>query len=175
MKDKTDILTGKGNHGNLGCYISRISYYPLLYNEPLYCYLMTKDYFKTLNLLPTEYKKSTAIWNMKRVPNDMKDSEYPIIPNENRIFIYDGYTGIMNYLNQMFKKLIENDFKENPINSIILGSTKTLSEIEVELDMAIQLKDKDMIYKRYEEYLSKGGLKELDFFKEDYGTVCTQI
>lgn len=174
LKFQTDIISGKGNSGNLECYMSRIYYYPLLYKEPLYCYLMSNEYFQTLDFLPEEYKYTAALWNMKRVPMFYNQKEeYPRIKEHERPFIYDDYYDLKEYMKRMFNKLIDNNFKKNPINFVILGSEKSLKETNDNVYHALNINKNHhnknthlLVEKTFEEYISKGGKKDLKYFED---------
>lgn len=99
-------------------YIQRIYFYPMYYMEPLYCYLMSDNYFSKLDLLDEKYENLAAIWNMKRVPNDWKDEEYQRIPKGEQIFDSSWYN---EYLEIKFKELVNCNLSDIGINYIVLG------------------------------------------------------
>lgn len=118
LKKRAPLFSGFAK-GNLGDYIDRLYYYSIYYSEPLHCYLMKKtDYYK-LHLLPEQYENCPCIWNMARVPDDVKDTpKYPKIPREQRRF-GNSYENTHKYLHKKFEELINCNL-DNGISHIIL-------------------------------------------------------
>lgn len=178
---KSKDLKKIGNYvkPTLNNYMSRIFYYPIYYKEPLYCYLITNREFYKLNFFSEEKKHISAIWNMKRVPMfDNQKEEYPRIKENEKPFVYDDYYDLKEYMKRMFNKLIDNNFKENPINFVVLGSEKSLKETSDNVYNSLNVNKNHpnenthlLVEKALEEYISKGGKKDLKDFEstlDDY-------
>lgn len=120
IKNKSLKCTGN-NMFNLECYMSRIVWYPIWYKEPLYCYLMTDKYFNSLNLFGGRFENSGAIWNMKRVPNEEIESDYPRVLRDERIFGGDDFDEVDEYIYKKFQELVDFNLKDEQINYVVLG------------------------------------------------------
>lgn len=114
-------LFGDGNSGNLGAYIDRIFFYPAYYDIPLYVYLLSDKYYRTLDFLPKEKENVSAIWNMKKIPEYIgAEEKYPRIPNDKWLWGGESYDSHREYLISKFRELYYQ--KGQDISYIILGN-----------------------------------------------------
>ena len=120
---RTKSLASQGkSEGNLRCYMDRIMYYPAMYKEPLYCYLISDSYTRALKLLPEKY---SCIWNMKRIPQHAGVVEkYQRIPKEKMIFGNGNYDECSNYLNKKFHELVDFNFRDGQVSEVIISDTE---------------------------------------------------
>ena len=123
---KLDMQYGWFDHRqDLNAYMSRIFYYPIYYKEPLYCYLMTNNYFYKLDFFPKDKENTAAIWNMKKVPNNSKEVEenkdkYVRIKKEEVLFGNQKYDETHSYIRKKFEELISFNLNKNGISCVVL-------------------------------------------------------
>lgn len=123
---KLDIQYGWFDHKqDLNAYMSRIFYYPIYYKEPLYCYLMTNNYFSKLDFFPKEKENTAAIWCMKKVPDNLKEEQenkdkYVRVKKEEVLFGGHIYKDTHSYIRKKFEELVSVNLRETGISCVIL-------------------------------------------------------